>query len=42
MTKEQMIEKIRKTVIVANNPKCKSYDEAIKSPIILPDNDIMS
>ena len=33
MTKEQMIEKIRKIVIVANNPECKSYDEALMHDI---------
>lgn len=33
MTKEQMIEKIRKTVIVANNPRCKSYGEALMHDI---------
>jgi hypothetical protein len=30
MNKEQMIEKIREVVVIANNPKCKTYEEALK------------
>jgi hypothetical protein len=30
MTKEQMIEEIREKVIMANNPECKTYEEALE------------
>lgn len=33
MTKKQMIEKIREKVILANNPRCKNYDEALMHDI---------
>lgn len=33
MTKEEMIQEIRKVVIMANNPKCKTYDEALAEEI---------
>jgi hypothetical protein len=30
MNKEQMIEKIREVVVIANNPECKTYEEALQ------------
>lgn len=33
MTKEKMLEKIREKVILANNPRCKNYDEALMHDI---------
>ena len=31
--KEKMLEKIREKVILANNPRCKNYDEALMHDI---------